>query len=166
MHACSFPCHMCEAQKDNLLEKGKTRTIRDLFNDNEGYQQYCQGKSKKQCELGARIYHSVTKCPILARGDEDDLDVPVRTRIGIDELHVMTGTFQKLHQSCKKYFPSIEKWAKKCGAMQQGYHSGTFTGGDVKKMLENIGILENMAREESNFTTMRFVSAFRALNRA
>ena len=35
-----------------------------------------------------------------------------------------------------------------------------------KKMLENIGILENMAREESNFTTMRFVSAFRALNRA
>ena len=76
------------------------------------------------------------KCPILARGDEDDLDVPVRTRIGIDELHVMTGTFQKLHQSCKKHFPSIEKWAKKCGAMQKGYHGGTFTGGDVKKCLK------------------------------
>ena len=42
-------------------------------------------------------------------------------------------------------------------------NSGTFTGGDVKKMLENIGILENMAIEESNFTAMRFVRAFRAL---
>ena len=36
--------------------------------------------------------------------------------------------------------------------------------GDVKKMLENIGILENMAREECNFTAMRFIEAFRALN--
>ena len=48
--------------------------------------------------------------------------------------------------------------------MQQGYHSGTFTGGDVKKMLENIGILENMTRDESNFTAMRFIEAFKALN--
>ena len=56
------------------------------------------------------------------------------------------------------------KWATKSGAMQQGYHSGTFTGGDVKKMLENIGFLENMSREESSFIAMRFVSAFRALD--
>ena len=110
------------------------------------------------------MFHSVTKCPILAKGDEDDLDIPVRKRVAMDELHVMTGSFQKLHQSCKKHFPSIDKWAKKCGAMQQGYHSGTFTGGDVKKMLEKIGILENMAREESNMIAMRFVSAFRALD--
>ena len=33
----------------------------------------------------------------------------------------------------------------------------------MKKMLENIGILENMAIEESNFTAMRFIRAFRAL---
>jgi len=31
-------------------------------------------------------------------------------------------------------------------------------------MLENVGILENMAREESNFNAMRFVSVFQALN--
>ena len=31
-------------------------------------------------------------------------------------------------------------------------------------MLENIGILENMAIEESNFVAMRFISAFKALN--
>ena len=109
------------------------------------------------------MFHSVTKCPILARGDDDDLDIPVRKRVAIDQLHVMTGTFQKLHKCCKNHFPSIEKWAKKCGAMQQGYHSGTFTGGDVKKMLENIGVLENMAIEESNFVAMRFIRAFRAL---
>ena len=48
--------------------------------------------------------------------------------------------------------------------MQQGYHSGTFTRGDVKKMLEKIGILESMAREESNMIALRFVSAFWALD--
>ena len=36
-HACMFPCYLCEAPKDKLLEKAKTRTIRDLFNDYEGY---------------------------------------------------------------------------------------------------------------------------------
>ena len=100
----------------------------------------------------------------MAKGDKHDLDVPVRKRIALDPLHCLTGCFQKLHKCCQTHFPSIEKWAKKCGAMQQGYHSGTFTGGDVKKMLENIGILENMAREESNFTAMRIIEAFKALN--
>ena len=163
-HACSFPCYMCEAPKDKLLQKAKTRTIRDLFNDYKGYEEWCIGKSKTQQMQGGKLFHSVTKCPILAKGDEDDLDVPVRTRVALDELHTLTGSFQKLHQCCQNHFPSIKKWAKKSGAMQQGYHSGTFTGGDVKKMLENIGVLENMAREESSWTAMRFISAFRALN--
>ena len=163
-HACSFPCYMCEAPWDNLLEKGNIRTIGSLFKDYEVYQKWCLGKSKAQIKReGGKMFHSVTKCPILARGDDDDLDIPVRKRVAIDQLHVMTGIFQKLHKCCKNHFPSIQKWAKKCGAMQQGYHSGTFTGGDVKKMLENIGILENMAIEDSNFTAMRFIRAFRAL---
>ena len=76
----------------------------------------------------------------------------------------MTGSFQKLYQCCERNFPNITRWAKNSRAMQQGYHSGTLTDGDVKKMLENVGFLENVAREESNFTAMRFVSAFRALD--
>ena len=66
------------------------------------------------------MFHNLTKCPILAKGDEDDLDIPVRTRVALDELHTLTGSFQKLHQCCEKLFPSIKKWAKKSGAMQQG----------------------------------------------
>ena len=66
------------------------------------------------------MFHNLTKCPILAKGDEDDLDVPVRTRVALDELHTLTGSFQKLHQCCEKLFPSIKKWAKKSWAMQQG----------------------------------------------
>ena len=131
---------MCKAHKDNLLEKGKTRTIRDPFNDYEGYKSWCIGKSEKQKEEGAKMFHCVTKCPILARGDEDNLDIPVRKQVAIDQLHILTGTLQKLYQSCQKHFPSINKWPRKCGAMQQGYHSGTSTRGDVKKMLENVGI--------------------------
>ena len=124
-HACAYPCYLCEAHKDNLLEKGKTRTIRDLFNDYEDYAKWCLGKSKTRIQKdGGPMFHSVTKCPILARGDDDDLDIPVRKRVAIDQLHVMTGSFQKLHKCCKNHFPSIEKWAKQCGAMQQGYHSG------------------------------------------
>ena len=55
------------------------------------------------------MFHSVTKCPILAKGDEDDLDVPVRTRVAIDELHILTGSFpcQMTHpQSHGKYHPT------------------------------------------------------------
>ena len=32
-------------------------------------------------------------------------------------------------------------------------------------MLEQVGLLENMAREEYNFTVLRFVAAFRALDK-
>ena len=108
-HTYSFPCNMCKAHKDNLLEKGKTRTIRDLFIDYEGYKSWCIGKSKKQKEEGAKMFHCVTKCPILARGDEDNLDIPVRKQVAIDQLHILTGTLQKLYQSCQKHFPSINK---------------------------------------------------------
>ena len=34
----------------------------------------------------------------------------------------------------------------------------------IRKNEKNIGILENLAREESNWTAMRFISAFKALN--
>ena len=61
------------------------------------------------------MFLSVTKCPILAKGDDDDLDIPVRKRVAIDQLHIMTGSFQKLHQCCQKHFLSIEKWAKNAG---------------------------------------------------
>ena len=57
---CSYPCHLCEVHKDNLLEKVKTRTIGGIFNDYEGYTQYCLGKNKKQQQEGARMFHSVT----------------------------------------------------------------------------------------------------------
>ena len=57
------------------------------------------------------MLHSVIKCPILSKGDEGDLDIPVRNRIDLDQLHCMTGSFQKLHKCCKAHFPSIEKWA-------------------------------------------------------
>ena len=49
-----------------ILEKAKSRTIGGLFNDHEGYKQYCIGKTKKQQMEGARMFHNVTKCPILS----------------------------------------------------------------------------------------------------
>ena len=61
-------------------------------------------------------------------------------------------------------FPCIDNWASQTDCKSQGYHGGVFTGGDVKKMLENTGILYNMAEEQTNFHCLRFVEAFRALN--
>ena len=49
--------------------------------------------------------------------------------------------------------------------LQKAYHGGTFIGNDAEKLLENVGVLENMAREKENFTVCRFVSAFRALDK-
>ena len=59
----------------------------------------------------------------------------------------------------------MDRWPKQCGCQSQGYHGGVFTGGDSTLMLEQVGVLENMAIDEHNFTVLRFVAAFRALDK-
>ena len=69
----------------------------------------------------------------------------------MDELHLLTGCFDKLYVTTMKHFPSIEKWPQGVLASQKAYNCGTFIGNDAEKLLENIGVLENMARKAENF---------------
>ena len=62
-------------------------------------------------------------------------------------------------------FPNDESWPKKCGCHSTGFHGEVFTGGDSTLMLEQVGLLENMAQGELNLTVLRFVAAFRALDK-
>ena len=77
--------------------------------------------------------------------------MPVRKVFALDELHLVTGVFQKIYKVCKLLFPCIDIWASETGCKSQGYHVGVFTGGEVKKMLEKMGILYNLAQEQTNF---------------
>ena len=47
-------------------------------------------------------------------------------------------------------FPNDESWPKKCGCHSTGFHGEVFTGGDSTLMLEQVGLLENMAQGELN----------------
>ena len=49
----------------------------------------------------------------------------------------------------------MDRWPKQCGCQSQEYHGGVFTGGDSTLMLEQVGLLENMARDEWNFTVFQ-----------
>ena len=60
----------------------------------------------------------------------------------LDELHHLTGPFGKLYNSCKIYYPKIEEWSNEV-CFQKKYHGGTFTGGDLKKLKEEITDLKD-----------------------
>ena len=114
--------------------------------------------------MGAKLLFNVRFLPLIDKCDIESLDMPVRKVFALDKLHLVTGVFQKMYKVCKLLFPSIDNWASHTGCKYQGYHGGVFTGGDVKKMLENTGILYNMAQEQNNFPVLQFLEAFRALN--
>ena len=164
-HGSKCCCCFCIVEKEKLGEEFMPlRTIRSLFEDYEGYKKFCEGKSKTQQKGAGKLFHSVVNKPILVRGEEEDLDDLVLSRMPMDELHILTGCFDKLYVTAGKHETSIEKWPQKILASQKAYHGGTFIGNDAESLLINVGDLENIAREKGNFTLIRFVSAFRALN--
>ena len=98
-HACTFSCYLCKASKDRFLDTWTpTRTLKSLFEDYDAYTYWCSGKTKKEIEEGAKLFFNVTKETICAKQDEEDLDIPTRKRVAMDELHTMTGSFDKLYK--------------------------------------------------------------------
>jgi hypothetical protein len=166
-HGCTFPCYLCKAhRKDFLTTCYPERTVRSLFEDHAAFKLWCVGKSKTAIEKGAKEFYSVAYPPVIAKPTtEEELDQPTRHVLAIDELHLVTGIFKTIYYACKVFFPTMDRWPKKCGCQSQGYHGGVFTGGDSTLMLEQVGLLDNMAQGELNLTVLRFVAAFRALDK-
>ena len=161
-HMANHPCYLCKAhRKDFCLVHKPTRYVKCFFEDHANYKEFCVGKTENQKKQAAKDFFNVKFYPLLPK---DKWDQPVRRVVKIDELHLLQGNFMSLFNACKEVFISIVNWARKCNCKSQGYHGGVFTGGDVKKLLENVDILYNMARDEVSFVALRFVEAFRALN--
>ena len=164
-HGSKCPCCYCKVEREELGDKCEPlRTIRSLFQDHEDYKNYCTGKSKTAIKEAGKKFHSVINEPILVKGDEEDLDEYVFSRMPMDELHLMTGCTDKLYISAKKFFSYIEIWVREVLASQKEYHGGTFIGNDAEKLLANAGLLERMAIDRLDFDLLRWVEAFRALN--
>ena len=92
-------------------EVAATRTVRSLFENYEKFKEWCVGKSQNQIKLGAKLFLNVIYLPLIDRRDIENLDVAVRFVFALDELHLVTGVFQKIYKSCKKIFPCIDNWA-------------------------------------------------------
>ena len=74
------------------------RTVRSLFEDYADYQKYCEGKSKTRQKEAGKLFHSVINKPILVKGDnEEDLNKFVFEVMPMEELHLLTGCFDKLY---------------------------------------------------------------------
>jgi hypothetical protein len=153
-HGSSYPCYLCKAHgRDFETTFYPTRTVRSLFEDHAAFKLWCVGKSKTAIEMGAKDFFNVAYLPVIFKPTtEEELNQPTRHVVAIDELHLLTGIFKDIYYGCKVHFPTMDRWPKQCGCHSQGYHGGVFTGGDSTLMLEQVGILENMARDEWNFT--------------
>ena len=75
--------------------------------------------------------------------------------VALNSSSLLTGIFKVIYYACKVHFPTMDRWPKQCGCQSQEYHGGVFTGGDSTLMLEQVGLLENMARDEWNFTVFQ-----------
>ena len=57
--------------------------------------------------------------PIVDKGPEENWDKPIRQQVALDELHMLTGGFQKLYYVGKTHFSSMDTWARLSGSKSQ-----------------------------------------------
>ena len=140
------------------------RYIKVLFEHHENYVEYCRPLvSKEQKKKACKNFCSIENRTLLAKDKESvDEDTLVLSLMPPDELHHLTGPFDKLYKCVLTIYPKISDWADKFCDMKK-YHGGTFIGGDCKKLLGNIDELARMMIDDQCAEALRFIGAFRAL---
>ena len=82
--------------------------------------------------------------PILRYSD----DVKVLEKFPPPELHLLIGVVTKLFKKLLKQWNGADRWLSEVHVDREFYHGGSFTGNSVKKLLNNINKLEELAAAE------------------
>ena len=144
-HSSKHCCAYCKAFKNNIGEwvTGALRTIQDLENDNNAWQELTGGDRSK-----LKNYFNVEFHPLL-----EDKNSLVLFLLPPPPLHLLLlGQGNKLWETLEKiciqrFGKNIQnnplmKFAKKINVVKAPFHGKTFNGNEINKIFKKIHILE------------------------
>ena len=153
-HACNHPCSWCDITKENLINKGKSRTLASL--DKLFWRYYDSGDRKAKAKDHGNVIH-----PSMIKST--DTNTPILLLVPPPELHLMLGTVNHLYNNMEKLWPGATAWLDACHVKKQDYHDGAFIGNDCRKLLKKVSVLREMESRPKN--TDKYVEAFESFNK-
>lgn len=136
-HSSMFPCCWCLASKNDLQNRGNTRTIGNLL---ENFEEW---KSAGGIKKNAKNFKSCIHQPLF----QGPPNMSVLQVLPPPELHLMIGVVNKIVEFMLEVCPTIvNEWLRRCHVLRQVTRTGpSFTGNSAKKLLDNIDLLRSMA---------------------
>ena len=150
-HSSSHPCYWCSIDFTNQEKAGALRILGSL---RESYKSFLSAGS-----ILAKAKHTgnVVHLPILS-GADDTLILDI---FPPPELHLLLGVVNHIVQKMKSVWPNAEIWPTPLNMKLSPYHGGMFEGNDCRKLLRNLGRLQQLAEAESAFQVFGFIEALR-----
>lgn len=147
-HSSTYPCTWCDANKNNLNERGDFRTIGSILQNYDNWQKSGAQKSK------AKNFKCCVNTPVISSNtDQSILEI-----IPPPELHLMIGVVNTLYTHMLREFENVaEEWAQTCNVQREvTYGSSGFKGNSCKILLDKVDIL----RQKCSSSCLKFVKVF------
>ena len=159
----SYPCYACIVPLTDLENSYELRTFESIYEQNEKFQRPVDEGGAGGDKKFAKDCQSCIYTPILT---ENRLD-PQACLLCLDmipppELHIVLGATKEVFKKLKVLFPQVNRWTDQLNLDAEKF--ADWEGNDCVKLLNNVDLLENLARDLGNFVVPPFVEAFRAFN--
>ena len=150
-HSSCHPCCWCDVDKNDLVTKGKQRTLEGLM---KLFWSYFESQASKE---DAKLYGNVIQSPILNNTEEDTSYKGHPP----PELHLLIGPVNTTYKGLENVWPESEKWLKAFNVKQTDYHGGSYAGNKSCRLLNNV---ERLKALSPNKTVDKFVLVFQKFN--
>ena len=154
-HSSTHPCSWCNVTKDNLHNRGESRTVGNMM---DLFWSYFEARAEKK---DASTYGNVIH-PNMFSGNQND-STPLIVLIPPPELHLLLGPVNKMYDEMLEIWPQGEEWSNRLYIKREEYHGGHFNGNDSRKLLKNISVLKEIA-PPTNKKVLDYIAAFEAFN--
>ena len=157
-HSCDHPCHICPAPKSDFLSVYPLSTYESCVRDYERW----QSESGKRKDLNQ--YHNQEFKPI---GVEHMTEVELKEYILLNApcppVHLILSTNTLVDIGENLWGWGIKEWLKLSMVGYKNYFGGTLEGNQCSTLLDNYGILDNLARKHGRLDMSSFIRVVKAL---
>ena len=116
-HSSTHPCCWCDMTKDNLSNRGVSRTIENMV---ALFWDYWEAKAVRKNEK-ATIYSNVIHPNMFAGGTIDE-STPIILLVPPPELHFLIGLVNMMYNELSKVWPTCQQWIKQLHIKHEDYH--------------------------------------------